>query len=50
NPKAIKHDVNAAFTFMDCEWIALHACTSLEGFYVAVCGGIENLTEPKIFL
>ncbi|KAG1795853.1 uncharacterized protein BJ212DRAFT_1306479 [Suillus subaureus] len=35
NPKAIKHDVNAAFTFMDREWMALHACTGLEGFYVA---------------
>ncbi|KAG1811156.1 uncharacterized protein BJ212DRAFT_1465896 [Suillus subaureus] len=64
NPKAVKHDVNAAFTFMDCEvcrntttntteiypqWMALHACTGLEGFYVAVCGGIEDLAEPKIF-
>ncbi|KAG2069871.1 hypothetical protein BDR04DRAFT_1020337, partial [Suillus decipiens] len=47
NPKAIKHDVNAAFTFMDREWMALHACTGLEGFYVAVRGGIEDFAELK---
>jgi hypothetical protein len=29
--------------------MALHACTGLEGFYVAVRGGIEDLAEPKIF-
>ncbi|KAG1727099.1 hypothetical protein EDD22DRAFT_789375 [Suillus occidentalis] len=49
NPKAIKHDMNAAFTSMDREWMALHARTGLEGFYVAVRGGIEDLAEPKIF-
>ncbi|KAG2067455.1 hypothetical protein BDR04DRAFT_974406, partial [Suillus decipiens] len=76
NPKAIKHDVNAAFTLMDHEvcrailiilslllpplhttnvteiysqWMALHARTGLEGFYVAVRSGIEDLAEPKIF-
>jgi hypothetical protein len=66
NPKAIKHDVNAAFTSMDREvcfvtvvvlmaysnypqWMALHARTGIEGFYVAVRGGIEDLAEPKIF-
>ncbi|KAG2336049.1 hypothetical protein BDR05DRAFT_1006216 [Suillus weaverae] len=49
NPKAVRHDVNAAFTLMDCEWMALHARTGLEGFYVAVHGGIEDLAEPKIF-
>lgn len=66
NPKAIKHDVNAAFTSMDREvrfaivvalvaysnhpqWMALHARTGIEGFYVAVRGGIEDLAAPKIF-
>ncbi|KAG2130723.1 hypothetical protein DEU56DRAFT_740460, partial [Suillus clintonianus] len=62
NPKAVKHDVNAAFTSMDREvhtttntteiypqWMGLHARTGLEGFYVAVRGGIEDLAEPKIF-
>ncbi|KAG2364864.1 hypothetical protein BDR07DRAFT_1238273, partial [Suillus spraguei] len=49
NPKAIKHDVNAAFTSMDHKWMALHAHTVLEGFYVAVCGRIEDLAELKIF-
>ncbi|KAG1877382.1 hypothetical protein F4604DRAFT_1540977, partial [Suillus subluteus] len=47
NPKAVKHDVNAAFTSMDREWMALHARTVMEGFYVVVRGGIEDLTEPK---
>ncbi|KAG2743372.1 hypothetical protein P692DRAFT_201688353, partial [Suillus brevipes Sb2] len=66
NPKAVKHDMNAAFTSMDREvrtwgaslcaeeskgarWMALHARTGMEGFYVAVRGGIEDLVEPKIF-
>jgi hypothetical protein len=66
NPKAIKHDVNAAFISMDREvcfvivvvlmaysnypqWMALHARTGTEGFYVAVHGGIKDLAEPKIF-
>ncbi|OJA18852.1 hypothetical protein AZE42_13134 [Rhizopogon vesiculosus] len=49
NPKATKHDVNAVFTSMDREWMALHARTGIEGFYVAVRGGIEDLAEPKIF-
>ncbi|KAG0703206.1 hypothetical protein DFH29DRAFT_981989 [Suillus ampliporus] len=59
NPNAVKHDVNAAFTFMDHtttdtteiyhQWTALHACTGLEGFYVAVRGRIEDLAELKIF-
>jgi hypothetical protein len=29
--------------------MALHARTGMEGFYVAVRGGIEDLVEPKIF-
>ncbi|KAG1731305.1 hypothetical protein EDD22DRAFT_788494, partial [Suillus occidentalis] len=59
NPKAVKHDMNAAFTSMDREvrfhyvivlrWMALHARTGMEGFYVAIRGGIEDLVEPKIF-
>ncbi|KAG1882373.1 hypothetical protein F4604DRAFT_1532498, partial [Suillus subluteus] len=57
NPKAVKHNVNAAFTSMDREvcfhlvirWMALHARTGMEGFYVAVRGGIEDLAEPKVF-
>jgi hypothetical protein len=31
------------------QWMGLHARTGLEGFYVAVRGGIEDLAEPKIF-
>ncbi|KAG1737246.1 hypothetical protein EDB19DRAFT_1637254, partial [Suillus lakei] len=64
NPKAVQHDMNAAFTSMDHEvgavcslviclhslhWTALCACTGMEGFYIAVHGGIEDLLEPKIF-
>ncbi|KAG1887189.1 hypothetical protein F4604DRAFT_1489816, partial [Suillus subluteus] len=48
NPKATIHDVNATFTSMDHEWMALCARTSIEGFYVAVRGGIEDLSEPKV--
>jgi hypothetical protein len=29
--------------------MALCARTGAEGFYVAVCGSIEDLSEPKIF-
>jgi len=29
--------------------MALHACTGIEGFYVAVRGGIEDLAALKIF-
>ncbi|KAG2150767.1 hypothetical protein DEU56DRAFT_693515, partial [Suillus clintonianus] len=64
NPKAVRHDMNAAFTSMDREvgaacslviclhslhWTALCARTGMEGFYIAVRGGIEDLSEPKIF-
>ncbi|KAG1719821.1 uncharacterized protein EDB91DRAFT_1017355, partial [Suillus paluster] len=56
NPKAVKHDVNAAFmasyqpiNYKEKRWMALHACTGMEGFYVAVHGGIEDLAEPKVF-
>lgn len=70
NPKAIRHDMNAAFASMDREvgrgnliiyscthryltvymkWMALCARTGMQGFYVAVRGGIEDLAEPKMF-
>ncbi|KAG2739582.1 hypothetical protein P692DRAFT_201683089, partial [Suillus brevipes Sb2] len=54
NSKAVWHDMNAAFTSMDCEvgaacslviclhslhWTALCARTGMEGFYIAVRGG-----------
>ncbi|KAG2090930.1 hypothetical protein BD769DRAFT_1395678 [Suillus cothurnatus] len=38
NPKAVQHDINASLASMD------H-----EGFYIAVRGGIEDLSEPKVF-
>ncbi|KAG1790123.1 uncharacterized protein HD556DRAFT_1446473 [Suillus plorans] len=49
NPKAVQHDMNAAFTFMDHEWTALCTCMGMQGFYIAVCGVIKDLLEPKIF-
>ncbi|KAG1745800.1 hypothetical protein EDD22DRAFT_973002 [Suillus occidentalis] len=49
NPKATRHNMNATFTSMDHEWMALCARTGAEGFYVAVCGSIKDLSEPKIF-
>ncbi|KAG1842556.1 hypothetical protein F4604DRAFT_1689895 [Suillus subluteus] len=49
NPKAKHHDINATFTMMDHEWMALCAQTGTEGFYVAVCGSIKDLSEPKVF-
>ncbi|KAG0695486.1 hypothetical protein DFH29DRAFT_880018 [Suillus ampliporus] len=49
NPKAVQHDMNASMASMDREWMALCARTGTEGFYIAVRGGIEDLSEPKIF-
>ncbi|KAI6012870.1 hypothetical protein BKA83DRAFT_4063776 [Pisolithus microcarpus] len=49
NPKAISHTVTAAFMNMDWEWTALCMQTSLEGFYIAVQGTVEDLSEPKVF-
>ncbi|KAG2113392.1 Alpha/Beta hydrolase protein [Suillus discolor] len=34
---------------MDCKWMALCAHMGIEGFYVAVRGSIEDLSEPKVF-
>ncbi|KAI6015495.1 hypothetical protein BKA83DRAFT_4011969, partial [Pisolithus microcarpus] len=47
NPKAVSHTVSAAFANMDREWTALCAQTGLEGFYIAVRGTVEDLSEPK---
>ncbi|KAG1767338.1 hypothetical protein EV702DRAFT_980156 [Suillus placidus] len=64
NPKAVWHDMNATFTSMDHEvgaacslviclhslhWTALCARMGMECFYIAVRGGIEDLSELKIF-
>jgi hypothetical protein len=43
----LRHTTNVTEIYS--QWMALHACTSLEGFYVAVRSGIEDLAEPKIF-
>ncbi|KAI6013587.1 hypothetical protein BKA83DRAFT_4024142, partial [Pisolithus microcarpus] len=48
NPKAVSHTVTAAFANMDREWTALCTQTGLEGFYVAVRGTVEDLSEPKV--
>ncbi|KAG1723985.1 uncharacterized protein EDB91DRAFT_1240016 [Suillus paluster] len=49
NPKATRHDMNVTFMSMDHEWMALCARMGAEGFYMAVCGSIKDLSEPKIF-
>ncbi|KAG2056158.1 hypothetical protein BDR06DRAFT_880609, partial [Suillus hirtellus] len=61
NPKAIQHDMNATFTSMDYEvgatytykvpslTASLCAHINMQGFSIAVCGGIEDFSEPKIF-
>ncbi|KAG1859689.1 hypothetical protein F4604DRAFT_1534689, partial [Suillus subluteus] len=50
NPKAVLHDVNTSFSSMDREVrrVALLLLFT-EGFYIAVHGGIKDLSEPKIF-
>ncbi|EGN93668.1 hypothetical protein SERLA73DRAFT_156231 [Serpula lacrymans var. lacrymans S7.3] len=48
NPKALLHNVNATFIAMDQEWTALCTQTGMEGFYVAVWGGVEDYVEPKL--
>ncbi|KAG1820596.1 uncharacterized protein BJ212DRAFT_1478697 [Suillus subaureus] len=48
NPKAIWHDMNAAFTSMDHEWTALCAHMGMQGFYIAV-HGVGNEIPPGIY-
>jgi len=31
------------------QWTSLCQCTGIQGFYVAVCGSIEDFSEPKVF-
>ncbi|KAG1814734.1 uncharacterized protein BJ212DRAFT_1222501, partial [Suillus subaureus] len=48
NPKATNHNVNGSQSKFSHIWMALCAHTSVEGFYVAVQGSIEDLSEPKV--
>ncbi|KAG1880021.1 hypothetical protein F4604DRAFT_1922706 [Suillus subluteus] len=50
NPKALLKDVNSTFNTMEKEWTAINACTSVEGFYIAVRGDLEHFHEAKVFL
>ncbi|KAI6024373.1 hypothetical protein EDC04DRAFT_2606471 [Pisolithus marmoratus] len=49
NPKVVSHTISTAFANMDQEWMALCAQTKLEGFYIAVQGMVEDLSELKVF-
>ncbi|KAG2117735.1 hypothetical protein DEU56DRAFT_747903 [Suillus clintonianus] len=49
NPKAVQRDMLASFAAMDQEWTALCPQLGIEGFYIAVRGGVEDLSGPKLF-
>ncbi|KAI6017618.1 hypothetical protein BKA83DRAFT_4058986 [Pisolithus microcarpus] len=49
NPKSVSQVVSSAFSKMDQQWTGLCAQTGLEGFYIAVRGTVEDLSEPKVF-
>ncbi|KAI5985797.1 hypothetical protein EDD15DRAFT_2128617, partial [Pisolithus albus] len=63
NPKSVSQVVSLAFSKMDQQvnqyargilqnmliWTGLCAQTGLEGFYIAVRGTVEDLSEPKVF-
>ncbi|KIM66057.1 hypothetical protein SCLCIDRAFT_22268 [Scleroderma citrinum Foug A] len=48
-PKAVQRKMSTAFETMDKEWTSLCSSLGIEGFYIAVCGGVEDLSTPKIF-
>ncbi|KAI6012900.1 hypothetical protein BKA83DRAFT_4029335, partial [Pisolithus microcarpus] len=48
NPKSVSQVVSSAFSKMDQQWTGLCAQTGLEGFYIAVRGTVEDLSEPKV--
>ncbi|KAG2354144.1 hypothetical protein BDR07DRAFT_1261595, partial [Suillus spraguei] len=52
NPRAVQRDMQATFAAMDQEhiiqWTAICSHLGVEGFYVAVRGGIEDLSGPKL--
>ncbi|KIM53767.1 hypothetical protein SCLCIDRAFT_31638 [Scleroderma citrinum Foug A] len=48
-PKAVQCKMTTAFKTMDKEWTSLCSSLGIEGFYIAVCGGVEDLSAPKIF-
>ncbi|KAG2107567.1 hypothetical protein BD769DRAFT_1366215, partial [Suillus cothurnatus] len=49
NPKAVQRNMLASFAAMDQEWTALCSQLGIEGFYIAVQGGIKDLSGPKLF-
>ncbi|KAI6008430.1 hypothetical protein EDC04DRAFT_2582096, partial [Pisolithus marmoratus] len=64
-PKAAQHKMSTAFETMHKEvcfivslinciahltqWSSLCSSLGMEGFYIAVCGGVEDLSAPKVF-
>ncbi|KAG0702488.1 hypothetical protein DFH29DRAFT_999312 [Suillus ampliporus] len=49
NLKAVQHDMLTSFAAMDQEWMALCSQLGIKGFYIAVQGGVEDLSRPKLF-
>ncbi|KAG1724126.1 hypothetical protein EDB19DRAFT_1834293 [Suillus lakei] len=49
NPKGVHRNTTMSFAAMDQEWTALCSRLGIEGFYIAVRGGIEDLSGPKLF-
>ncbi|KAG1722018.1 hypothetical protein EDB19DRAFT_1916968 [Suillus lakei] len=49
NPKAMQRDMLTSFAAMDQEWTALCSRLGIEGFCIAVRGGVEDLSGPKLF-
>ncbi|KAI5997728.1 hypothetical protein EDC04DRAFT_2612524 [Pisolithus marmoratus] len=48
NAKSVSQVMSSAFSKMD-QQVSLCVETGLEGFYVAVHGAVEDLSEPKVF-
>ncbi|KIM53552.1 hypothetical protein SCLCIDRAFT_31822 [Scleroderma citrinum Foug A] len=48
-PKAIQCKMSMAFGTMDKEWTSLCASLGIKGFYIAVHGGVRDLSAPKLF-
>ncbi|KAG1749264.1 hypothetical protein EDB19DRAFT_1593259, partial [Suillus lakei] len=48
NPKGVHRNTTMSFAAMDQEWTVLCSRLGIEGFYIAVRGGIEDLSGPKL--
>ncbi|KAI6039752.1 hypothetical protein EDC04DRAFT_2603024 [Pisolithus marmoratus] len=48
-PKAVQCKMSTAFKTMHKEWSSLCSSLGMEGFYVVVHRGVEDLSTPKVF-